>query len=248
VGISGGIDSAISSALCAMTERHTLVLSMPIHQHPSHLSRADEHIQWLKRKYAHVTEETVDLTLPFDAWTSVLSKKPTLNTVEFSEANLRARMRMATLYYYATLHGLLVAGTGNKVEDFGIGFFTKYGDGGVDISPIADLTKTEVYAVAAELGIVHSIREALPSDGLFGDARSDEDQIGASYPELEWAMEFMERFDLGDDPIEFNRQLDMLPLTARQKEVAGIYFRMNRRNRHKMIPIPVCEIPAELKQ
>ena len=154
---------------------------------------------------------------------------------------------MVYLYYLAGNVGGLVVGTGNKVEDFGVGFFTKYGDGGVDLSPIAMLTKTQVRQLSKELGVIDEIIQAKPTDGLWDDKRTDEDQIGATYEELEWAMEFLERFDLGDDPVTFNQELERLPLTERQKEVAGIYFRMNRRNRHKMIPIPVCLIPQELK-
>ncbi len=144
---------------------------------------------------------------------------------------------MTTLYYLAGIHGFLVAGTGNKVEDFGIGFFTKYGDGGVDLSPIADLKKTEVYALAKTLSIVESIMRAAPTDGLFGDDRSDEDQIGASYPELEWAMALRER---GTDPAT-------LELTGRQRSVLAIYDQRNAANRHKMEPIPVCVVPSSLK-
>ena len=149
-------------------------------------------------------------------------------------ANTRARLRMTTLYYYAGLKGLLVAGTGNKVEDFGVGFYTKYGDGGVDLSPIADLLKSEVYKIGAYLKVPESIMDAAPSDGLFGDARSDEDQIGASYPELEWAMKMD---DEGKTESDFS---------GREKEVFNIYKRYNRNNKHKMIPIPICEIPSNL--
>jgi NAD+ synthase len=144
---------------------------------------------------------------------------------------------MTTLYYLAGLHGRLVAGTGNKVEDFGVGFYTKYGDGGVDLSPIADLTKTEVYAVAKALNVVESILQAKPTDGLFGDDRSDEDQIGASYPELEWAMDLRDR---GLDPANMD-------LSARQQKVLAIFDRRRAANRHKMEPIPVCLIPDDLK-
>ena len=139
---------------------------------------------------------------------------------------------MTTLYYFAAHHGYLVLGTGNKVEDFGIGFYTKYGDGGVDVSPIADLNKTEVYALGRELGVIKEILQAAPTDGLWHDDRTDEDQIGASYPELEWAMEFD-----GDEA----------RLEARQKEVLAIYQRLNCANQHKMQPIPVCMIPENLK-
>jgi NAD+ synthase len=152
-------------------------------------------------------------------------------------ANTRSRLRMTSLYYFAALHRYLVAGTGNKVEDFGVGFYTKYGDGGVDLSPIADLMKTEVYAVAKELGIIDSIMQAKPTDGLWGDDRSDEDQIGASYPELEWAM------DLRDRRVD----VSTLALSERQQKVLSIYDRRHAANRHKMDPIPVCHIPPELR-
>ena len=148
-------------------------------------------------------------------------------------ANSRSRLRMVTLYAYGQANGLLVTGTGNKVEDFGIGFYTKYGDGGVDLSPIADLTKTEVFALAKEAGVIETILKAKPTDGLWDKKQTDEDQIGASYPELEWAMDFD-----GDET----------GLSGRQKEVLEIYRRLNRQNRHKMIPIPVCVIPDELKK
>eukprot|EP00918_Siedleckia_nematoides_P039767 GHVU01086439.1.p1 GENE.GHVU01086439.1~~GHVU01086439.1.p1 ORF type:complete len:177 (+),score=11.50 GHVU01086439.1:70-531(+) len=146
-------------------------------------------------------------------------------------ANTRARLRMTTLYYHAGLLGLLVAGTGNKVEDFGVGFYTKYGDGGVDLSPIADLLKSQVYAIAKHIKVSPQILEAAPTDGLFGDSRTDQDQIGASYDELEWAMKMQE---LGKTDSEFN---------TREKEVFKIYTRLNKANKHKMNPIPICEIP-----
>ena len=150
-------------------------------------------------------------------------------------ANTRARLRMTTLYAFACHNKMLVAGTGNKVEDFGIGFFTKYGDGGVDLSPIADLMKSDVFALAKEVGVVNSILSAKPTDGLFADSRSDEDQIGATYDELEWAMDFI------------SKQKDESMLNERQKIVLGIYTRMNKANQHKMNPIPVCIIPNDLK-
>ena len=149
-----------------------------------------------------------------------------------SLVNTRARLRMTTLYYFAQLHNYLVAGTGNKVEDFGIGFYTKYGDGGVDLSPIADLMKTEVFTIGKALGICQSILDAPPTDGLWNDDRTDEDQIGATYPELEWAMTF-----------EGNER----NLSNRQKKVLTIYRNFHQANQHKMIPIPVCKIPKELK-
>ncbi|HEX9600571.1 MAG TPA: NAD(+) synthase, partial [Mariniflexile sp.] len=151
-----------------------------------------------------------------------------------SLANTRARLRMTSLYYFAALHKYLVAGTGNKVEDFGVGFYTKYGDGGVDLSPIADLLKTEVYAIAKHLGINQDIIEAAPTDGLWGDDRTDEDQIGASYPELEWAMKMDEAGKHAED------------FKGREQVVFNIYKRLNTANKHKMIPIPICEIPNNL--
>lgn len=237
VGVSGGIDSALTSALCAMTGKQTLVLEMPIHQAASQVNRAQEHIAWLKANYTNVSDERVELTSTFEAFKQAVPITGREEAAALSLANTRARLRMSTLYYFAGIHGLLVAGTGNKVEDFGVGFFTKYGDGGVDLSPIADLYKTEVYALSKELGIVESILQAAPTDGLFGDNRTDEDQIGASYPELEWVMEYLKE----------NQLSDLSALTDRQKHVLAIYTKRNRANQHKMNPIPVCLIPSELK-
>lgn len=235
VGVSGGIDSAVTSTLCAKTGLKVLVIEMPIHQAESHVSRAQEHITKLKETFSNVIDTRTDLTPVFDEFKTEVSLEGDQATVDMALANTRARLRMTTLYYYAGLHGLLVAGTGNKVEDFGVGFFTKYGDGGVDLSPIADLVKSEVYALGEFLEVPESIMKAAPSDGLFGDARSDEDQIGASYPELEWAMKMD---DEGKTETDFE---------GRNLTVFKIYKRFNSRNRHKMIPIPVCEIPIKLK-
>lgn len=235
VGVSGGIDSAVTSALCARTGLPTLCVEMPIHQAASHVTRALEHVADLQKRHTNVSLERVDLTPTFDTMEVALPDSANDAAHQLSLANTRARLRMTTLYYLAGIHGFLVAGTGNKVEDFGIGFFTKYGDGAVDLSPIADLKKTEVYALAKTLGIVESIMRAAPTDGLFGDDRSDEDQIGASYPELEWAMELRAT---GADPSG---------LSDRQRHVLDIYDRRNAANRHKMDPIPVCIIPAALR-
>ncbi|QQR85272.1 MAG: NAD(+) synthase [Flavobacteriales bacterium] len=238
VGVSGGIDSAVTSALCARTGLPVLCVEMPIHQAASQVARAQEHIAALRGSHANVSMEVVQLTAVFDGMVAVLPKHADRETMDLALANARARLRMTTLYYFAGLHGYLVAGTGNKVEDFGVGFFTKYGDGGVDLSPIADLTKTEVYGIARQLGAVESIMKAKPTDGLWGDDRSDEDQIGASYPELEWAMDLRERgVDVGT-----------LDLSDRQRKVLAIFDRRKAANRHKMEPIPVCVIPSELKQ
>ena len=235
VGISGGIDSAVTSTLCAKTGLTTLCVELPIHQAQSQVNRAQEHIAQLKENFKNVSDTRVDLTSTFEDFKLVVPAVETSAKVDLALANTRARLRMTTLYYFAGLHGLLVAGTGNKVEDFGVGFFTKYGDGGVDLSPIADLVKSEVYELAKHLNVPASIQEAQPTDGLFGDSRTDEDQIGASYDELEWAMTMQ---DQGKNSADF---------TGREKEVFSIYSRLNSINQHKMVPIPICTIPNELK-
>lgn len=232
IGISGGIDSAVTSTLCALTGKKVMVLNMPIRQHQSELDRSNEHINWLKQNYKNVESDTVQLT---DVFESVEQALPKAIQDFLTMANVRSRLRMITLYSYASHHKLLVAGTGNKIEDFGIGFFTKYGDGGVDLSPIADLTKTEVYELAKELNVVVSIQNARPTDGLFADCRTDEDQIGATYPELEWAMAYIEN-------------MENYPLSERQKEVMHIYRTRNNANRHKTDPIPVCLLPHDFKK
>ncbi|MCW9003142.1 MAG: NAD(+) synthase [Rhodospirillales bacterium] len=232
VGVSGGIDSAVSSTLAARTGLPLTCVEMPIHQRKEQVTRAREHIDCLMAQYPNVKRVEVDLSGVFDGMIAALPGNPSASTFEMPLVNTRARLRMATLYYFAALSNLLVVGTGNKVEDFGIGFFTKYGDGGVDLSPIADLNKSEVYAVGRELGVIESIMKAPPTDGLWEDDRTDEDQIGASYPELEWAMEFD-----GDEA----------GISSRQKQVLEIYRRLNRANQHKMVPIPVCIIPPEMR-
>ena len=235
IGISGGIDSAVTSTLCAKTGLELLCIEMPIHQAESHVSRAQEHIKQLKERFPNVKSTQVDLTPVFEEFKTEVSLEGKQATVDMALANTRARLRMTTLYYHAGLLGLLVAGTGNKVEDFGVGFYTKYGDGGVDLSPIADLMKSEVYNIGEFLKVPKSIMKAAPSDGLFGDARSDEDQIGASYPELEWAMNMK---DEGKTENDFE---------GRQKQAFQIFMKYNRSNTHKMVAIPICEIPNNLK-
>lgn len=232
VGISGGIDSAVASTLAALTKRPVLAVGMPIHQNPVQLQRARGHIASLKAHHDNVASAEVELTSVLDALIQTLPDTEDNAEPELSLANTRARLRMTTLYYFAALGRDLVVGTGNKVEDFGVGFYTKYGDGGVDLSPIADLTKTEVYALGDVLGVGEDIIKAPPTDGLWGDDRTDKDQIGASYPELEWAMEFT------GDPNTLN---------DRQHEVLAIYQRLHAANRHKMLPIPVCNIPPTLR-
>ncbi|MFD2542363.1 NAD(+) synthase [Lacinutrix gracilariae] len=235
VGVSGGIDSAVTSTLCAETGLDVLCIEMPIHQAASHVSRAHEHIEQLKKRYTNVRDTRTDLTPVFEEFKTEVSLDADQATVDMALANTRARLRMATLYYHAGLYKLLVAGTGNKVEDFGVGFYTKYGDGGVDLSPIADLLKSEVYQLGTYLKVPESIMKAAPSDGLFGDARSDEDQIGASYPELEWAMQMQDEGKTEED------------FTGRQKEAFKIYKQYNTANKHKMVAIPICTIPKDLK-
>lgn len=235
IGISGGIDSAVTSTLCAKTGLRTLCVEMPIHQHPDQVSRGKRHIDQLKHQFANVTNIEVDLTPTFETFKDALPRIEAAPTLDLSLANSRARLRMTTLYYFAGLHKYLVAGTGNKVEDFGVGFFTKYGDGGVDLSPIADLLKSEVYEIARFLNINQEIIKASPTDGLFGDSRTDEDQLGASYNELEWAMKQKEQGKTADD------------FSGRENEVFKIFSKLNNANLHKINPIPVCEIPFHLK-
>jgi NAD+ synthase len=229
IGISGGIDSAVTSTLCAKTGLKVICVEMGIHQKEQEVERGMEHINWLENQFDNVSHLRINLTDTFESIRNIIPDNVRIHGL--SMANTRARVRMTALYAIAQANGLLVAGTGNKVEDFGVGFFTKYGDGGVDVSPIADLYKTQVYALAAEMKVVDSIQEATPTDGLWKDERTDEGQIGATYPELEWAMEYT-----GDGS----------ELTDRQKDVIRIYDGFHLANKHKMIPIPVCEIPQEL--
>ena len=235
IGVSGGIDSAVTSTLCAKTGFPTLCLEMPIHQEENQVNRATRHIYSLQERFKNVATNQVNLTPVFDSLVKAVPAVENEDDRFMSLANTRARLRMTSLYYFAGLDNLLVAGTGNKVEDFGVGFYTKYGDGGVDLSPIADLMKSEVYAIASYLGVDEEIQKAPPTDGLWGDDRTDEDQIGASYDELEWAMKIEK---MGKKVHDF---------TERQKEVYEIYLKFNSANQHKMNPIPVCEIPENLK-
>ncbi len=230
IGISGGIDSAVTSTLCAKTGLDLLCLEMPIHQAKNQASRASKHIDWLTDNFTNVQRQDVNLTPVFDSLVASLPKVVNEDDRFMSLANTRARLRMTTLYYFAALKGYLVAGTGNKVEDFGVGFYTKYGDGGVDLSPIANLLKTEVYEMAKFLGINEGVVQAPPTDGLWGDDRTDEDQLGATYPELEWAMKMN---DKGKSIANFS---------GRNREVFAIFKKLNTANQHKMLPIPVCMI------
>ena len=215
IGISGGIDSSVSSTLSAMTGLRTIVLSMPIRQKDNQHNLSLKHQEWLKNKFKNVEAHTVSLDKLFDSFSSSLKEFDN----EHGFANSRARLRMTTLYQVAAANKGIVVGTGNKVEDFGVGFYTKYGDGGVDISPIADCNKTEVWELGKELGILKEIIEAAPTDGLWDDARTDEGQLGLKYEELEEAME---------NPNSVNREK---------------YESIRKQNLHKMEPIPVCKIP-----
>ncbi len=232
VGVSGGIDSAVVSILCAHTNLEVLCLELPIRQQADQVSRAQAHMADLQRRFANVRALSVDLTPVFETFERSVANTAADNKA-LALANTRSRLRMSALYYYGQINGLLVAGTGNKVEDFGVGFFTKYGDGGVDISPIGDLLKTQVYTLAKDLQVLPDIQQAVPTDGLWDTERTDEQQMGATYPELEWAMA---QAEAGRQAAEFQ---------GREREVFEIYTRLNRATQHKIRPIPVCAIPKQ---
>ncbi len=234
IGVSGGVDSAVTSTLCAKTGLPVWCLDLPILQSKDEHNRAVNHIEWLKNKHKNVFLKSIDLSKTFSSFKDSVQISSNKNNL-LSLANSRSRLRMATLYYFAGIQNSLVAGTGNKVEDFGIGFYTKYGDGGVDISPIADLYKSEVFEIAKELDIINDIIVAKPTDGLWDDDRTDEDQIGATYKELEWAMK---EKDYGKKSFEFD---------GRKKEVFEILNKFNKQNYHKMNPIPIYLVPDELR-
>jgi NAD+ synthase len=234
IGISGGIDSALTSTLCASTGLPTICIDMPIMQNKNEVNRASSHIKWLQKKFNNVIRKSVDLNDVFNSFKNTVEQNNDKNNF-LSLANSRSRLRMTTLYYFAGINRCLVAGTGNKVEDFGIGFYTKYGDGGVDISPIADLNKTDVFEISKILGVLDEIIKAKPTDGLWDDGRTDEDQIGATYKELEWAMQ---QKDLNKKLIDFK---------GREKEVFQILQKFNKQNLHKMNAIPIYRVPEILK-
>ena len=216
IGISGGIDSSVSSTLSAMTGLKTIVLSMPIKQKEKQHDLSLKHQDWLVKKFKNVEAHTISLDKLFESFSSTLNKFDN----EHGFANSRARLRMTTLYQVAAANKGIVVGTGNKVEDFGVGFYTKYGDGGVDISPIADCNKTEVWELGKELGILKEIIDAPPTDGLWDDGRTDEGQLGFKYKDLEDAM--------------------VNPDSPHKVE----YEKIRKQNLHKMEPIPVCKIPS----
>ena len=215
VGISGGIDSSVSSTLSAMTGIKTIVLSMPIKQKSSQHDLSLKHQEWLVKNFDNVEAHTLNLDKLFETFESTLSNFDS----ELGMANSRARIRMSTLYQVASANKGIVVGTGNKVEDFGVGFYTKYGDGGVDISPIADCNKSEVWEIGKSINILQEIIEAAPTDGLWDDGRTDEGQLGLKYEELEEAM---------NNVNSINREK---------------YEKIRKMNLHKMEPIPVCKIP-----
>ena len=215
IGISGGIDSAITSTLCAKTGINTFVVSMPILDHQVLNERGSNHIKWLKKNFRNIEDFNVDLSEVFKSFQTTMNK----NNSEHGYANSQARLRMTTLYQIAASNNGIVVGTGNKVEDFGIGFYTKYGDGGVDISPIADCLKTEIWEMGKALNINQEIIDAPPTDGLWTDGRTDEQQVGLSYAEIEEAM-------LNENSVNRQKYLDI-----------------RKNNTHKMLPIPVCILP-----
>ena len=234
VGVSGGIDSAVTSTLCSLTNAPVLCLEMEVHQDPNQVSRALKHIDWLEHKFDNVSHHNISLTGVFDQFLKGLPITSKKQEQLLSLANTRARLRMTTLYYFAALNRYLVAGTGNKVEDFGVGFYTKYGDGGVDLSPIADLLKSHVFELAKHLKIIKTIQDADPTDGLWSDNRTDEEQMGANYNDLEWAMS------------ELKQNPSLKGLNQNQMDIIEIYMNFNRQNQHKMKPIPICDIPSTL--
>jgi len=226
VGVSGGIDSSVVSTLCAKTGLPVYALGMPIHQKVEQEDLSDDHLEWLQSNFDNVIVQKFDLTEVFDTFQSTMLE---FGVDKHSLANSRSRLRMVTLYQVATTVGGIVVGTGNKVEDYGIGFYTKYGDGGIDIAPIADLYKTEVWRLGEHLGVDERIISALPTDGLWDDGRTDEDQIGTSYTMLEWVMER----GLQEDPMFLNED---------QTNAINIYQKFHMQNKHKMVEIPTFKL------
>ena len=218
IGISGGIDSSVSSTLSAMTGLKTIVLSMPIKQKDTQHDLSLRHQEWLKKNFKNVQGHTLELDSLFKTFENTLGKFDSIHGM----ANSRARLRMTTLYQVAAANNGIVVGTGNKVEDFGVGFYTKYGDGGVDISPIADCNKTEVWAMGKELNILEEIQMAEPTDGLWSDGRTDTDQLGLSYKEIEFLM---------DRPSEPGYEK---------------YLAIRKKNLHKMKSIPICKFDGKI--
>jgi NAD+ synthase len=231
VGISGGIDSSVVSTLCALTGMKTYVVGMPINQLENQESLSDAHGEWLTKKFNNVEFIKTDMSNVYDSFLQSISDDigEKFATNKLAQANTRSRIRMVTLYQIATSTNGIVVGTGNKVEDYGVGFYTKYGDGGIDIAPIADLYKTEVWMLGEHLGVDERIISAPPTDGLWDDGRTDEDQIGTSYAMLEWVMEK----GLKEDPMF---------LTEEQTNAINVYQKFHMQNKHKMVEIPTFKL------
>ena len=239
VGVSGGIDSAVTSTLCARTGLPTYVLTMPLHSSEENTELSDAHAYALVEKYSNVTLVNVDLTETYDKFMFWVDDSFTGN--DLANANTKARLRMVSLYQVAGSVGGIVVGTGNKVEDYGVGFFTKYGDGGVDISPIADLYKTQVWELGKHMGVDERIINAVPTDGLWEDNRKDEDQLGVPYEDLEWVMESGIADNPTYDPVDLD-QWKGVTLTDVQKKAVKQYVKFNTMNKHKMQPIPTFKL------
>ena len=231
VGVSGGIDSSVVSTLCAKTGLPTYVIGMPINQRDEQETLSDAHGKWLETKYTNVRFIKVDLSSVNELFLANINlqvgERFAIN--KLAQANTRSRLRMVTLYQVATTVSGIVVGTGNKVEDYGVGFYTKYGDGGIDIAPIADLYKTEVWGLGEHLGVDERIISAPPTDGLWDDGRTDEDQIGTSYTMLEWVMEK----GLQEDPMFLNEE---------QTNAINVYQKFHMQNKHKMVEIPTFKL------
>ena len=235
IGISGGVDSAVTSALCSKTNLPVECVSMPILQEPDQYSLPKMQIKWLKNKFRYVKCYTIDLTNAFNEFRNTL---PNEAKTELALANSRSRLRMMTLYSFANSKSLLVCGTGNKVEDYGIGFFTKYGDGGVDLNPIGDLLKSEVYKLAAYLGIPKTIQKVAPTDGLWEYDKTDAEQIGATYDELEWAMDYLKV----NKVCAYSNIVNVIGLSDRERKVLKIYLNRHNSTRHKLMIPHKCEL------
>jgi len=243
VGVSGGIDSAVVSTLCARTGLPTYVLSMPLLSSSKNDNLSDSYTNYLEDNYDNVTKVRVDLSPMYERFMSSMdfwTGDGEYTSSDLANANTKSRMRMVTLYQIAGTVGGIVVGTGNKVEDYGIGFYTKYGDGGVDIAPIADLYKTEVWELGRHLGVDQRIIDAPPTDGLWEDVRTDEEQVGATYEDLEWVME-SDIFVNGTDP-ESATMWRGTPLTDTQRSAIRQYDKFHRQNKHKMEPIPTFKL------
>ena len=230
VGVSGGIDSAVTSTLCAKTGLPVHAVGMPLYQDPTQESLSDRHLEWLSLNFTNVRQHKFDLSDTFDSFLDTMGPQ---FTTKHAEANSRSRLRMITLYQIAACQRGVVVGTGNKVEDYGVGFYTKYGDGGVDIAPIADLYKTQVWALGEHMGISQEIVDAEPTDGLWDDKRTDESQLGASYEMLEWVMENNIPENKADDYDE------------EQRAAIVQYHKFNTMNKHKMLPIPTFKLEKD---